>query len=572
MNDSNMETKNTSILTPYCESTLKQQCLGESGLYRWEDKKFRLHVKSGILEVFPRNEDTKQYESNPTVMSFSGAKHAKEWSLTTPAIGSFGFDVVWDSGRIWSFLASDMVTCRNWVEAINDAISFSSAETSRVANVATTSLISDTKLSSTTPLKSASHASKVDVSMHANREQDTTLLETHTPGPIHVMNSRDTNQATTERYRTYFNNTEIFPSPPTQQSIKSDRGKSSNVHHNSSRPHFSTNTANTVGSGIGGSLNISAIPLVPSSDGSPESCPESKDENASTTSDKCPVEPYRIDMNLDELRSRHELRPTDDNRNFGELKKVSKSSVENVSSQSSEEIQRYKDEIKILKQQQRQLESTNEELQNDFETARQQLKELKADSSKRCSEMERQLARAQENQIKNSLQHSHGLEQAVIQAQSDSHKMHEASNRSLKEQHHREVLSLQDELAEERKKFGNLLLHEKKHRSQAESKEAELRINFSNLIEEHAAMQKQLEEEKAEFRAAKNSWEREKLEIQRSSEAKLRKVVSEKDQIIFEAQEKARKKVDVVSSEFQSSIKNMEVRLLLLGIFLCGTY
>jgi hypothetical protein len=180
-----------------CEGPLKQQCLGDSGLYRWEDRHFRLHIQSGILEVYTKNDETKEYETEATLMSFVGAKHAKEWSISTPTIGSYGYDVVWDSGRIWSFLATDMATCRRWVQSINSSISHNPVESSHdirkesMMHTRSSGLRDQTtypsKQSQSATLNSASTitvvAARKDVAnTNIMRDMDATCLETHTPG------------------------------------------------------------------------------------------------------------------------------------------------------------------------------------------------------------------------------------------------------------------------------------------------------------------------------------------------------------------------------------------------------
>ena len=96
-------------------------------------------------------------------------------------------------------------------------------------------------------------------------------------------------------------------------------------------------------------------------------------------------------------------------------------------------------------------------------------------------------------------------------------------------------------------------------RGQADTKESELRIKYSNLSERYSNLEKQQERDHAEFRAAKLSWEREKNEIERANEARLQKIVDEKDRLVSETQENARKKVDNMTVSLNRSIKDMEV-------------
>lgn len=157
-------------------------------------------------------------------------------------------------------------------------------------------------------------------------------------------------------------------------------------------------------------------------------------------------------------------------------------------------------------------------------------------------------------------QYNRSAEQSLLKAQVDSQSIHEATCRTLREQHRREISCLQDELEDERKRSGHLLLHEKKMRVQAESKEAELRIKCATLTDKIASVEKQFERECAEFRAAKLSWERDRNEGQRAQEARLEKVEEEKDRLVADAQETARKKMEAMTMKFNKSIRDMEVR------------
>jgi hypothetical protein len=115
-----------------CQGVLKQQNVDSNGMYVWEEKYFRLHINKALLEAFDNEEASLNGDmSMCTQLSFVGSKHAKEWSLMTPSIGSYGFDVVWSSGRIWSFLADDEFSCRKWVESINRAISVNPLQDNR---------------------------------------------------------------------------------------------------------------------------------------------------------------------------------------------------------------------------------------------------------------------------------------------------------------------------------------------------------------------------------------------------------------------------------------------------------
>lgn len=624
-------------MADFCEGPLKQQCLGESGLFRWEDKHFRLHMQSAILEVFLRNEETKQYETEPTLMSFVGAKHAKEWSISTPTIGSYGFDVVWDSGRIWSFLAEDMPTCRRWVQSINAAITSNPVESShnsqeqREEEVEHDEVEFDEEVEKRHQLVceqqwavTTSTTSRMQQSLGRTQDPDATHLETHSPGLGRSMNPLAATKATTEKYRT--SNHDAEDSKQHQKEHQKERGDSfvktntPSAHDHMMKIHHSGENDENVDDhsheNENETFNVSAIPLVPSSDGSPESTDTNK-TNAKVYIANRHVEPFSMndtvgfeyshDENINatklsghqgsQINHHHSDKVIDENVNTRPQKenywnpstpvitgtrRVSSSNfhyqqahdhfqepkqrhdqkkvfVHEDSVPSSVDLDINQKEIQYLKRQHRQAEVRNEELQYELESMRQQLLDIKEDSSRRCRDLEEQLAQAHTLQAQSSVKYSQDVEQAVIRAQVESQKLYELSSRSLKEQTQRELRCLQDELVDERKRYGTMLLQEKKMRSQADTKESELRIKYSSLVDKHSQLEKQLENTNAEFRAAKLNWERERKEIERANESRLEKIIEEKDQFLFEAQELSKKKLDNMTVKLNKSIKDMEV-------------
>ena len=108
---------------------LKQQCLDENNMYEWIRKKICLRVQEGVLEIsLPSvtQEQEEMMKKESSQVSLGGAKEAKAWSSTTSQVG-FGFDLIWSSGNMWSFLADDELSCLSWVKAINEAIQCSTA-------------------------------------------------------------------------------------------------------------------------------------------------------------------------------------------------------------------------------------------------------------------------------------------------------------------------------------------------------------------------------------------------------------------------------------------------------------
>lgn len=109
------------------EGVLKQQCQNEHDEYEWRQKHFALDIANGLLQVESVD------EPNPTKSQLSvyGATHAKEWAYSS-ALAGFGFDVVWSTGVLWSFLVESEEQCKNWVNAINKSIESINGKTADV--------------------------------------------------------------------------------------------------------------------------------------------------------------------------------------------------------------------------------------------------------------------------------------------------------------------------------------------------------------------------------------------------------------------------------------------------------
>jgi hypothetical protein len=99
-----------------CEGMLKQQCLDHhEGKYQWIPKKFSLD-NSACLKITDQSSP-----GSISAIHLTSASYAKEWSEKSVMAG-YGFDIVWSTGRIWSFLAEDEQSCLTWVHSINSLL------------------------------------------------------------------------------------------------------------------------------------------------------------------------------------------------------------------------------------------------------------------------------------------------------------------------------------------------------------------------------------------------------------------------------------------------------------------
>lgn len=101
--------------------SLKQQCIDEHGLYTWQKKDFLLYIDQGKLDIRSPGDGEDDLLASTATVSLQGARYAKEWSFSS-ALAGYGFDILWVSGKIWSFLVDNEADCLQWVGVLNQAI------------------------------------------------------------------------------------------------------------------------------------------------------------------------------------------------------------------------------------------------------------------------------------------------------------------------------------------------------------------------------------------------------------------------------------------------------------------
>ncbi|RYG59164.1 hypothetical protein EON64_20520, partial [archaeon] len=81
------------------EDVIKWQSTDSDGHYVWQRMRISLHPSAGLFSLTDER-------GQVTQLSLVGAQFAKEWSFSS-AMGGFGFDVLWASGRMSSILTDN---------------------------------------------------------------------------------------------------------------------------------------------------------------------------------------------------------------------------------------------------------------------------------------------------------------------------------------------------------------------------------------------------------------------------------------------------------------------------------
>lgn len=100
---------------------LRQQVMTDEGLYMWKKQFYSLNSTNKTMEVYDTEEEYERSgasELKNLYINLIGVQYAKEWSVVIPD-SDVGFDLVWDSGNIWSFLVESQSLCCKWVDYFN---------------------------------------------------------------------------------------------------------------------------------------------------------------------------------------------------------------------------------------------------------------------------------------------------------------------------------------------------------------------------------------------------------------------------------------------------------------------
>jgi hypothetical protein len=441
-----------------CSGLLKQQIVDENGLYKWELKYFILKVSTAILIVYPddyetvRNlenrdennisgegDDGDDDESIICRLSLIGSKYAKEWSISTPTVGSFGFDILWSSGRIWSFLAEDEYTCKKWVQSINQTIEDHPILKEQGGNHS--KKIGENKI----PFEATQQL--------ANDSSTRTQIEELSPQRNSL--ERIPVPQTTQRYP--------HTPPPTSAVTEGRERKEHDQLHSDQNllNRFVTNETNSL---------LSTIPPHSSpSDISPESNTSASDQAAkprypSSRHENEILEPYNMMTDEPTPKTRHST-----------TSETHRTNAERNSQRTQRELS---DQLTYMTERCHYYNNLSEEYLKETDAARTQLELVREEWSQKYSLLETKIRLLTEKDLRNSSVHSFStllfifpllpspnlllthlaqnhhkeIESAMIRIQSENQSLHEATLKSLKDQHQREIKCLREELANERKK------------------------------------------------------------------------------------------------------------------------
>ena len=121
----------------HCHGYLKRQSLDPvTNLYCWNKKYFAFYLTNLELQIHSiapvinelhtvtntGNDNNTSIQTPPTLeetISLEGTVGAKEWKVSSPSAG-YGFDLLWASGKVWSFLAETKEDCVRWINALKD--------------------------------------------------------------------------------------------------------------------------------------------------------------------------------------------------------------------------------------------------------------------------------------------------------------------------------------------------------------------------------------------------------------------------------------------------------------------
>jgi hypothetical protein len=526
--------------------SLKQQIVDENtGDYEWVRRNFQLVHNTGVLHVKSLHAGDAPLPS----INITDAAYAKEWSISSAAVG-FGFDVVWDqSGSIVSFLSTDKESCDNWVTTINQSIQH--VKTCGTAASEEEEDISDSDVSDV--------ILNVDGPTNINRQTRPPLAPTST--------SHGHGKQTKSKQRSN-SGTGSVGEEETGNSLQESTRDISQWEDagdiSTTRAYLSPPRGNKVRAAAGGA-NSASSPLNKSTASEMSAIPRQQGNRKSTRSADVSTSgsftfdsPQHFPNNL----SNHNSHVVGTN-NTGTEGMPMPAPMMTGSIASNMNSFEGGDESLIFQLQQKtlRLQAKAEREAIDAQVAREQLVKLQVELDQRSAQYSRDLDKALEREKLAVQAAKADIDMQILKATNENTAHNEAEMKAERLQSKRELSCIKEELAAERKRYSTLLHKETTARERAESNEVELKQEIASLREQSQRQQAEISRLHSVAKTDSEHWSRERELIKTDAETQRKKMDKEREDYSHKSQVTLRSKLSELNLKFDSRIKEMETNI-----------
>jgi hypothetical protein len=150
------------------------------------------------------------------------------------------------------------------------------------------------------------------------------------------------------------------------------------------------------------------------------------------------------------------------------------------------------------------------------------------------------------------------IDHRVLRASNENSSYFEASLKSLKAQHQRELRLLQDELNDERKNGLEQVEKEIMLRKRAEASDQSLRKDLQHAQDRIAMLEMDLQRTQATSESSQSAWSREKTRLVAEYTHQIQQLATEKETIELEAQRQIQSKVQEMNKKWESSLQTLK--------------
>jgi len=584
-------TKTSTIMSRTHSGTLKQQVIdGSTGDYEWVRRNFQLVIGTGLLHVKSVDVGT---EPIPSV-SIVDAAYAKAWSISSAAVG-FGFDIVWESGTIASFLASDKDSCHMWVQALNESIrTFADSADDSASDVSDVAVNYDSQsggksdASARPPLPpSGLHDSLLGRSPSKgkdgkNRYSSNNNTNTYSAGAGAGELTED--QASTRDSSQWVDQgntstTRVLPSPPRT-------GTSNSAKSGASASGSDAGTGIGIGIGMMNQRDLSEIPAESGSGSGAAGAGRSKGQKRAAESSDAALggaaggapsfifdSPQRQQLSVNQGHGQ-QFYAGQANAGVTQYQQmVQNMSNSNISSADGGRgignanggggaggIFEGGDESLLFQLQQKclRLQAKAERETIDAQVGREQLVKLQTELDHRSAQYSRDTDKALEREKLAVSAIKAEVDMKVLRATNEATAHHDLAMQQERQQAARELSCLKEELTAERKRYAALLAKETTSRERAEAHEVTMRQELTSLQELTQRQQAEISRLHNVHKADAEHWERERNLIRADAEAQRKRVDRQQEEFANKAQVELRTKLADLSLKFDSRVKEMQ--------------